>query len=69
MDWFVYHLVGDVLTHYWYMVQCTIFGYVKNKNKKALLLVPYCKLMIFQIRMSYYVQMGRTLHLWHPPTT
>jgi len=30
MDWFIYHLVGDVLIHYWYGVQCKIFGYIKN---------------------------------------
>ena len=30
MDWLVYHLVGDVLTHYWYGVQCKAFGFVKN---------------------------------------
>jgi hypothetical protein len=32
MDWFIYHLVGDVLTHYWYGVECKIFGYIRNKK-------------------------------------
>ncbi len=31
MDWFIYNLVGDVKTHYRYMVQCKTFKYVKNK--------------------------------------
>jgi hypothetical protein len=32
MDWLIYHLVGDVLIHYWYGVQCKIFGYIRNKK-------------------------------------
>jgi hypothetical protein len=39
MDWLIYHLVGDVLTHYWYGVQCKIFGYIENKKVKELSLV------------------------------
>ncbi len=31
MDWLIYHLVGDMLTHYWYNIQCKMFGYVRNK--------------------------------------
>ena len=30
MDWLVFHLIGDVLTHYWYGVQCKLDGFVKN---------------------------------------
>jgi benzoyl-CoA reductase/2-hydroxyglutaryl-CoA dehydratase subunit BcrC/BadD/HgdB len=32
MDWLIYHLIGDVLHHYWYVVQCKLYGYIKNKN-------------------------------------
>jgi hypothetical protein len=32
MDWLIYHLTGDVLHHYWYAVQCKLYGYIKNKN-------------------------------------
>jgi hypothetical protein len=32
MDWIIYHLVGDVLTHYWYDVQYKVFGCIKNKK-------------------------------------
>ncbi len=37
MDWFIYNLVGDVLIHYWYKVQCNFFGYVRNKKQKGLI--------------------------------
>ena len=30
MDWLVFHLIGDVLTRYWYGVQCKLDGFVKN---------------------------------------
>jgi hypothetical protein len=32
MDWFIYHLVSDVLAHYSYGVQRKIFGYIMNKK-------------------------------------
>ncbi len=41
MDWLIYHLVGDVLTHYWYGVWCKSLGLYKTKNKKASLLMLY----------------------------
>jgi hypothetical protein len=37
MDWFIYNLVGDVLIHYWYGVQCKIFDYVKNKKQEDII--------------------------------
>ena len=36
MDWLIYHLVGDVLTHYWYAVQCKAFGFVRNKKHEGI---------------------------------
>jgi hypothetical protein len=35
MDWLIYNLVGDVLTHYWYGVQCKMFEYVKNLKQEG----------------------------------
>jgi hypothetical protein len=32
MDWLIYHLTGDVIQHYWYAVQCKLYGYIRNKN-------------------------------------
>jgi hypothetical protein len=32
MDWLIYHLTGDVLTHYWYVVQCKLYGFIPNKT-------------------------------------
>ena len=34
MDWLIYHLTGDVLTHYWYNVQCKTFGFVRNRKQE-----------------------------------
>jgi hypothetical protein len=36
MDLFIYNLVGDVITHYWYGVQCKKIGYVRNKKQKGI---------------------------------
>ena len=36
MDWLVYHLTGDVLTHYWYGVQCKAFGFVRNSQHEGI---------------------------------
>lgn len=36
MDWLVYHLVGDVLTHYWYGVQCKLYGFIKNRKAEGI---------------------------------
>lgn len=33
MDWLIYHLIGD---HYWYKVQCKVFGYVRNRKHKGI---------------------------------
>jgi hypothetical protein len=37
MDCLTYHLVGDILTHYWYGVQCKIFGFVRNKKQEGII--------------------------------
>ena len=36
MDWLIYHLIGEVLTHYWYGVQCKAFGYVRNHKHEGI---------------------------------
>ena len=36
MDWLIYHLMGDVLTHYWYTVQCKTFGFVRNTKQECI---------------------------------
>jgi hypothetical protein len=33
LDWLIFHLVGNVFTHYWYDVQCKLFRYVRRKKK------------------------------------
>jgi hypothetical protein len=36
MDWLIYHLMGDVLTHYWYGVQCKAFGFIRNTKHEGI---------------------------------
>lgn len=36
MDWLIYHLTGDVLTHYWYSVQCKAFGFIRNRKQEGI---------------------------------
>ena len=36
MDWLIYHLTGDVLTHYWYIVQCKAFGFIRNRKQEGI---------------------------------
>jgi hypothetical protein len=36
MGWLIFNLVGGVLTHYWYNVQCKFFKYVKNKKQEGI---------------------------------
>ena len=36
MDWLVFHLIGDILTHYWYGVQCKLYGFVKNRKLEGI---------------------------------
>jgi hypothetical protein len=37
MDWLIYHLTGDVLTHYWYVVQCKLYGFIPNKTAERVI--------------------------------
>lgn len=36
VDWLVYHLVKDVLIHYWYAVQCKLYGFIKNGKAEGI---------------------------------
>lgn len=40
MDWLIFHLTGDVVTHYWYDVQCKAFGFVRNKHHEGIVCSP-----------------------------
>ena len=37
MDWLIYHLTRDMLTHYWYGVQCKVFGFVRNQKHEGII--------------------------------
>jgi hypothetical protein len=37
MDWLIYHLMGDVVTHYWYGVQCKAFGFIRNTKQEGII--------------------------------
>ncbi len=68
LDWLIFHLVGNVFTHYWYDVQCKLFRYVRRKKKG---IVASTVLRVRDILDSNVCQvlMGRTLHMLHPSTT
>ena len=36
IDWLIYYLVEDVLTHYWYGIQCKIYRFIKNHKVKRI---------------------------------
>ena len=36
MDWLIYHLTCDILTHYWYNVQCKAYGFIRNKKQEGI---------------------------------
>ena len=36
VDWLIYHLLKDVLIHYWYAVQCKLFGFIKNGKAEGI---------------------------------
>lgn len=36
MDWLIYYLVGNVVTNYWYDVQCKVFGFIQIKKHKGI---------------------------------
>ena len=38
IDWLIYHLTGDVLTHYWYSAQCKAYGFILNKKQEGIVL-------------------------------
>jgi hypothetical protein len=65
MDWPIYHLVSDVLTHYWYGVQCKIFGYIKNKKCEGISLVLCFGPVTSRPLMFCYTHMWMTLLSWH----
>lgn len=33
--WIIYHLTRDMLTYYWYRVQCKVFGFVRNQKHEG----------------------------------
>ena len=36
MDWLIYNLTGDVLTHYWYNVQYKAYGFIRNNKHEGI---------------------------------
>ena len=36
VDWLIYHLLKDVLIHYWYAVQCKLYGFIKNGKAEGI---------------------------------
>lgn len=36
LDSLTYHLVGDVVMHYWYAVQCKFSSFIRNKKQERI---------------------------------
>lgn len=36
VDWLIYHLLKDVLIHYWYAVQLKLYGFIKNGKAEGI---------------------------------
>ena len=36
MNWLVFYMIGDVLSHYWFGVQCKLYGFVKNRKSEGI---------------------------------
>jgi hypothetical protein len=36
MDWLVFNLIGDMLIHYWYGVQCNLYGFIKYRKLEGI---------------------------------
>jgi hypothetical protein len=43
LDWLIFHLVENVITHYWYGVQCKFFVYVKHKKQECIVALVVLK--------------------------
>ena len=51
MDWLVYHLVRDILVHYWYAVQCKLYGFIENGKAEGI--VANAVIMALEIPDEY----------------
>lgn len=36
MDYLIQHLMSDVVTHYWYIIQCKAFGFISNMKQEGI---------------------------------
>ena len=36
MDWLIYHQMENVVTYYWYGVQCKVFGFIRNTKHESI---------------------------------
>ena len=78
MDWLVYHLTGDVITHYWYGVQCKAFGFVRNRQHEGIVCsaiiraasIPDCNVLIcMDENVAYVASVNNRPKIWtiHSP--
>lgn len=39
MDWLIYHMTSDVVTYYWYFIQCKAFGFIRNRKQEGIVVL------------------------------
>ena len=80
MDWLIYHLTGEVFTHYWYGIQCKAFGYVRNRKHKGIVAsaiirastIPDTNVLIYlEDNVAYIGSVNNRLKVWtiHSPNS
>lgn len=42
IDWFIFHLVGNVFTNYKYALQCKVYGFIWKKKAKGIICGVTC---------------------------
>lgn len=80
MEWLSYHLMGDVVTQYGYIVECIAIGFICNIKQKDIVVlaiirpntIPETKVLICMDKNVAYVEyMNNRLKVWtiHAPNS
>ena len=67
MDWLVYHFVKDVLVHYWYVVQCKLYGFIKNGKVEGIVANVIIRTLEIMTSMFLLMKMRMLLTLLQRP--
>ena len=64
VDWLIYHLLKDVLIHYWYAVQCKLYGFIKNGKAEGIMASAVIRSYVFLMN-TYAFRRRQTWHMLH----